>query len=49
MAEIIFYLNKFLPSKKDLLVIKEDIKTNKTNFKISKFDKQLIENWDGSE
>ncbi|MDR2873782.1 MAG: PD-(D/E)XK nuclease family protein [Methanobrevibacter sp.] len=49
MAGIIFYLNELLPSTKDLLVIKEDIETNKTDLKISKFDKQLIEDWDESE
>jgi hypothetical protein len=49
IAGIIFYLNELLPSIEDLLIIKDDIKTGKTDVNISEEDKELILAWDGTE
>lgn len=49
ISGIIFYLNELLPSNEDLLVIKGDIESGKTDVKISKEDKDLIMDWSGDE
>ncbi|MDR3222266.1 MAG: PD-(D/E)XK nuclease family protein [Methanobrevibacter sp.] len=49
IAGIIFYLNELLPSNEDLHVIKTDIESGRSDVKISKKDKDLIDDWDGTE
>ncbi|MDR2829509.1 MAG: PD-(D/E)XK nuclease family protein [Methanobrevibacter sp.] len=49
ISGIIFYLNELLPSNEDLLVIKGDIENGKTDVKISKEDRELINDWNGNE